>query len=215
MMRQLILTVTILLSTTVMYGKEWMFEINPSDLRMYSSSILQRPKYYVDSLGVKNMVNLSFFTSKTYVGIYKDKVRSTYSSKKQWPFFVIKNGEAFIYDGKSWGQEFNLKLTGTDVEYIVSGYPILIQDSKKTKVSKSFFSRRRCPRTAIGIHPNGSVIIYVTTASTLKEVQTYLLTLGCTDAINLDGGSSTFLYLEGKKVYSSNQGRSYPNVLSW
>jgi exopolysaccharide biosynthesis protein len=108
-----------------------------------------------------------------------------------------------------------LKLTGTDVEYIVSGYPILIQDSKKTKVSKSFFSRRRCPRTAIGIHPNGSVIIYVTTASTLKEVQTYLLTLGCTDAINLDGGSSTFLYLEGKKVYSSNQGRSYPNVLSW
>jgi len=214
MKRQLILTVMIL-SATLMHGKDWTFELNPSDIQMYSSSKLQRPKYYIDSVGAKNMVNLSFFTSKTYVGIYKDKIRSTYSSKKQWPFFFIKNGEAFIYDGKSLGQEFNLKLTGTDVEYIVSGYPILLQGGKKTKINKSFFSRRKCPRTAIGIHPNGSVFVYVTTSATLKDVQSYFMSIGCTDAINLDGGSSTFLYLEGKKVYSSNQGRSYPNVLSW
>jgi exopolysaccharide biosynthesis protein len=161
------------------------------------------------------MVNLSFFTSKTYVGIYKDKIRSTYSSKKQWPFFFIKNGEAFIYDGKSWGQDFNLKLTGTDVEYIASGYPILLQGGKKTKINKSFFSRRKCPRTAIGIHPNGSIFLYVTTSATLKDVQSYFTSIGCTDAINFDGGGSTFLYLDGIKVHSSNQGRSYPNILSW
>jgi exopolysaccharide biosynthesis protein len=161
------------------------------------------------------MVNLSFFTSRTFVGPYKDQSISVYKSSKTWPFFFIKNGEAYIYDGKSWGQEMNLKLTGTDVEYLVSGYPILLQNGKKTKVKRSFFSRRRCPRTAIGIHPNGSVILYVTTRATLREVQEYFSTIGCTDAINLDGGSSTFLYLDGKKVFSSNQGRSYPNVLYW
>ena len=59
------------------------------------------------------------------------------------------------------------------------------------------------------------MIIYVTTSATLKQVQDYFAGLGCMDAINFDGGSSTFLYLDGKKVYSSNEGRSYPNVLYW
>ena len=182
---------------------------------MCSSNKLQRPSYFIDSCKVKNMINLSFFTSRTFIGVYKDQTVSSYNSSKVWPFFVIQNGEAHIYDGKGWGQQMNLKLMGTDVQYLASGYPILLQDGKKTKVRKSFFSRRRCPRTAIGIHPNGSVILYVTTRATLREVQEYFSTIGCTEAINLDGGSSTFLYIEGKKVYSSNQGRSYPNVLYW
>jgi hypothetical protein len=214
-MRNLILMSLILMTTIMVYGKEWSFELNPKQIKMCSSNKLQRPSYFIDSCKTKNMVNLSFFNSRTYIGPYKDRRVSSYDSPKNWPFFVIEKGEAYIYDGKSWGQTFNLKMIGLTTDYMVSGYPVLLQDGKKTKVKKSFFSRRKCPRTAIGIHPNGSVILYVNTRATLRDLQDYFTSIGCTDAINFDGGSSTFLYLNGKKVYSSNEGRSYPNVLYW
>ena len=214
-MRNLILMSLIMMTSVVTLAKEWSFELNPRQIKMCSSQKLQRPSYFIDSCGTKNMVNLSFFTSKTFIGPYKDERVSSYESPKDWPFFVIERGEAYIYDGKSWGQRFNIRMIGVTTQYMAAGYPVLLQEGKKTKISKTFFSRRRCPRTAIGIHPNGSVILYVTTRATLREVQEYFSTMGCTDAINLDGGSSTFLYLDGKKVFSSNQGRSYPNVLYW
>jgi exopolysaccharide biosynthesis protein len=214
-MKKFFTLVLFVLSSVFIYGKEWTFELSPNQIRMCSSNKLQRPSYFIDSCKTKNMVNLSFFTSKTYIGPYKDRRVSSYDSPKNWPFFVIERGEAYIYDGISWGQTFNLKMIGLTTDYMVSGYPVLLQDGKKKKVRKSFFSRRKCPRTAIGIHPNGSVFLYVTTRATIRDLQEYFTSIGCTDAINFDGGSSTFLYLEGKKVYSSNEGRSYPNVLYW
>jgi len=214
-MKNLILVSLLVMGTFVSSAREWTFELNPKQIKMCSSDKLRRPSYFIDSCGTKNMVNLSFFTSKTFIGPYKDTRISSYESPKDWPFFVIERGEAYIFDGKSWGQQFSIKMIGVTTQYLVAGYPVLLQEGKKTKLSKTFFSRRRCPRTAIGIHPNGSVILYVTTRATLREVQEYFSTMGCTDAINFDGGSSTFLYLDGKKVFSSNQGRSYPNVLYW
>jgi len=214
-MKNLFVALLLVMTTVIIHGKEWSFELNPKQIKMCSSNKLQRPSYFLDSCKTKNMVNLSFFNSRTYIGPYKDRRVSSYDSPKNWPFFVIEKGEAHIYDGKSWGQTFNLKMIGVTTDYMVSGYPVLLQDGKKTKVRKSFFSRRKCPRTAIGIHPNGSVILYVTTRATIRDLQEYFTSIGCTDAINFDGGSSTFLYLDGKKVYSSNEGRSYPNVLYW
>ena len=214
-MKKIFILLLLVIPSLVSYGKEWSFELNPAQIKMCSSNKLEHPSYFIDSCKTKNMVNLSFFNSRTYIGPYKDKRVSSYDSPKNWPFFVIENGEAYIHDGKNWGQNFNLKMFGITTDYMVSGYPILIEDSKKTKIYKSFFSRRKCPRTAIGIHPNGSVIIYVTTGATIRDLQEYFISIGCTDAINFDGGSSTFLYLNGKKVFSSNHGKSYPNVLYW
>lgn len=216
-MKNIFITLVFLFTAIVTSSSsDWTFEINPKNIKMFSADKLQRPKWYLDSFKVKNMVNLSFFNSKTYIGPYKDDRVVSFNFKRRWSFFTIENGEAFIYDGKSWGQSVNPTFTnGLEPNYVVSGYPVLVRDGQRTKITKSFFSRRRCPRTAIGIHPNGSLILYVTSSATLKELQSYFLSMGCTDAINFDGGSSTFLYLDGKKVYSSNQGRSYPNVLSW
>ena len=210
-----LLVIVFCLFTTVLSAKEWAFELSPSQVKMVSSTKLERPKWFLDSCNLKNMVNLSFFTSKTWIGPYRDKRVLSPESPKKWPFLVIEKGEAHIYDPKTYGKNLNVKLIGVSADYMVAGYPILLQEGKRRKISKSFFSRRRCPRTAIGIHPNGSLILYVSTAATLKDVQTFFFNMGCSDAINFDGGSSTFLYLEGQKVYSSNQGRSYPNVLYW
>jgi exopolysaccharide biosynthesis protein len=161
------------------------------------------------------MVNLSFFTSKTFIPPYKDSEVANLTNPKKWPFLTIeKDGFPFIYDGKEL-TNLEFRIINDETKFVAAGVPLLIRDGKKTKISKSFFSRRRCPRTAVGIHPNGSLVLYVSTSATLKEVQSYFISLGCTDALNFDGGSSTFLYLDGKKIFSSNQGRSYPNVLYW
>jgi len=212
---QKILLSILFLCTTVLSGKEWTFEISPQQLKMCGGPGLQRPQYFVEKCGIKNMVNLSFFTSKTFIPPYKDLQTTNLKNPKRWPFLTIEgDGFPFIYEGKELtSAEFDI--VRKETKFIASGYPILIRDGRQTRIRKSYFSRRRCPRTAVGIHPNGSMIVYVTTASTLKQLQDYFISLGCTDAINFDGGGSTFLYLDGKKVYSSNQGRSYPNVLYW
>lgn len=214
-MKKVLITILIILSAAICYAEEWTFEVNPNNIQMLSSSKLERPAYFLETFSVKNMINLSFFTARTFIPPYKDVRVFSFESPKKWPFLVIENGDANIYDGRSWGQTANMSLGKTSKQYIAAGYPLLIQEGKKTKLRKTFFSRRRCPRTAIGIHPNGSLIIYVTTRATLKEVQSYLHTMGCTDAINFDGGSSTFLYIDGKKLFSSNKAKSYPNVLCW
>lgn len=207
--------VLLCICSTVLSAKEWTFEISPRELKMCSGVGLQRPKYFVEKCGIKNMVNLSFFTSKTFIPPYKDLEISNLKNPKKWPFLTIEgDGFAFIYDGKELTNA-QFDIVRKETKFIASGYPILMRDGKKTKIRKSFFSKRRCARTAVGIHPNGSMIVYVTTSATLWQVQDYFAQLGCIDAINFDGGSSTFLYLDGKKVYSSNEGKSYPNVLYW
>lgn len=209
------ITMTLWLCTAIVSAKEWTFELSPCQLKMCSVSGLHRPQYFVEKCGIRNMVNLSFFTAKTFIPPYKDLETSNLKNPKKWPFLTIEgDGFAFIYDGKEL-KDPEFDIVRNETKFIASGYPILMRDGKKTKIKKSYFSRRRCPRTAVGIHPNGSMIVYVTTSATLKEVQNYFLNIGCIDAINFDGGSSTFLYIDGKKVFSSNQGRSYPNVLYW
>lgn len=214
-MKNFIIAILFLCTASFLSAKEWSFEISPTQLKMCSGKGLQRPLYFIEKCGIKNMVNLSFFTAKTFIPPYKDLETSNLKNPKKWPFLTIEgDGFPFIYNGKELNDK-NFDIIRNETKFIASGFPILIRDGKKTKISKSFFSRRRCARTAVGIHPNGSMIVYVTTAATLKQVQDYFVTLGCVDAINFDGGSSTFLYLDGKKVYSSNEGKSYPNVLYW
>lgn len=215
MMRKVFTILVCLFAAVNLFGKEWTFELSPSEIRMCSAKELQRPRYFVEKCGIKNMVNLSFFTSTSFIPPYKDSCVSDYRNPKNWPFLTIeKDGFPLIWDKQDF-VNLNFETIINETIFIASGFPVLLRDGKKTKISKSFFARRKCPRTVVGIHPNGSLIVYVTTGATLKEVQNYFFTIGCTDAINFDGGSSTFLYLDGKKVFSSNQGRSYPNVLYW
>lgn len=213
---KILLTLILIFGTTVTsLSKDWTFELSPHQLKMCSVDGLQHPQYFVDKYGIKNMVNLSFFRSRTFIPPYKDSNVSNLNNPKRWPFIAIENdGIPSIRKSAELNKD-TFSLFKNSTRFIAAGYPILLRDGERTRVRRTFFSRRRCPRTAIGIHTNGSIIVYVTTSATLKQVQDYLFTLGCTDAINLDGGSSTFLYVNGKKVYSSNQGRTYPNVLYW
>lgn len=81
------------------------------------------------------------------------------------------------------------------------------------------------PRSAIAYHPNGYLIFFVcegrnktvnTPGLTLKEVADLLLDLGCSEAINLDGGGSSYMLMNGKETIIPSDGkqRTIPNIVA-
>lgn len=67
-------------------------------------------------------------------------------------------------------------------------------------------------RTAIGYRADGKIILLVSTINmSLDQTAETMIALGCTQAMNLDGGGSSALYLNKKTLATS--GRSVPSVV--
>lgn len=91
------------------------------------------------------------------------------------------------------------------VDHVVGGAPLLIQNGKKIrdfspeKIVEGFLNQRHA-RTAVGVLANGNWIFVVVGGKldpgmTIHELSDFMESLGCIDALNLDGGeSSTFVY---------------------
>ena len=66
-------------------------------------------------------------------------------------------------------------------------------------------------RSAVGIKPGGEVIFVTTPTLTLLKLAGVMKGLGCTDALNLDGGGSSGLYANGS--YLTKPGRDITSAL--
>jgi len=98
-------------------------------------------------------------------------------------------------------------------EDVVSGVPQLVELGEiritweKEKSSRSFVETRH-PRTAVAKLKDGKFLMMtvdgrqpgVSVGMSLQELAEYLLSLGAVDAMNLDGGGSTTMFLDGKVV---------------
>ena len=96
---------------------------------------------------------------------------------------------------------------------ITNGVPQLIKDGKiditweQEKASRAFIFNRH-PRTAVAKLKDGKFLMItvdgrqtgVSVGMTLQELAEYLLSLGAVEAMNLDGGGSTTMVLDGKVV---------------
>jgi exopolysaccharide biosynthesis protein len=88
---------------------------------------------------------------------------------------------------------------------LISG-PMLLSHSTKVSLPDRPFSNNRHPRTCICIRTHDLVFLTIDGRSTraagmsLHELQDYLLSIGCRDAINLDGGGSTTMWIADKGV---------------
>ena len=98
------------------------------------------------------------------------------------------------------------------VEDITNGVPQLIKNSKiditweQEKSSKSFVETKH-PRTAVAKLKDGKFLMVTVDGRSeasggigLEDLAKILLELGATDAMNLDGGGSTTMFLDGKIV---------------
>jgi exopolysaccharide biosynthesis protein len=98
-----------------------------------------------------------------------------------------------------------------DVEFAVSGGPYLVRNGKKF-IDKQMFSRsflwNKSPRTAVGYTRAGTLILTTidgrikgySEGATISELATIMHELGCYQAMNLDGGTSTQMVYRGNLV---------------
>ena len=96
------------------------------------------------------------------------------------------------------------------VKHIISGGPYLIKNGEiyvdVTEEKLSAITGRN-PRTAIGITEDKNLILITvdgreenSVGMTLTELANYMKSIGCVEAMNLDGGGSSVMYIRGNIV---------------
>lgn len=97
-----------------------------------------------------------------------------------------------------------------NVNHIISGGPYLVKNGGvyiDVTEQKLGSIGGRNPRTAVGYSPDNNLVIVTvdgrensSVGMTLNELATFMKSIGCYNAMNLDGGGSTVLYVNGKVV---------------
>ena len=130
--------------------------------------------------------------------------------------------KSFPANGKPWAP----------VEAIGAG-PLLIKDGVyKNEWEAELFDAAsgvgptsNHPRSAVAYHPSGKVVFFVcegrnktplTPGLTMKDMADLFLDLGCTDAINLDGGGSSCMLIRGQETIIPSEGtqRTVTNAIA-
>ena len=141
-------------------------------------------------------------------------VRASYGSN-QIPkngFVVVgsqKNIDTII-NAKRFKLDIKINPEWQDVNHIISGGPYLVKNGDiyvDMTAQKLSSVGGRNPRTAIGYTKNNNLIMLtadgregVSVGLTLNELASLMKELGCVNAMNLDGGGSTVMYINGKVV---------------
>lgn len=135
------------------------------------------------------------------------------------PLFIPENGLVLVGPkdklGKLFGAEtvdveFSTNPKWENVKHIISGGPYLVKNGEvyiDTSAQKLNSIGGRNPRTAIGYTRDNDLILITadgregsSIGMTLGELAYLMKSLGCVNAINLDGGGSTVMYVNGQIV---------------
>ena len=118
--------------------------------------------------------------------------------------------------------DLSVVLNGFDpkgLDHAIGGGPVLVKDGAIAVADKAegfppSFADVRHPRTAIGRSAAGDIWLVVTdgrtkvsAGATLQEMAQIMRGLGCTDALNLDGGGSSVMSIYGGAVNRPSDGR--------
>jgi exopolysaccharide biosynthesis protein len=110
--------------------------------------------------------------------------------------------------------DFALSATEPDgLTELLSGYPALLADGQWVgdllQAERPVFASSRHPRTALGWDPERRRLWIVvvegrregrSAGMTLPELADLFLALGATEALNLDGGGSSVMVVQGRRV---------------
>ena len=106
------------------------------------------------------------------------------------------------------------------VKHIISGGPYLVKNGEifvDMTAQKLGAIGGRNPRTAIGYTADNNLILVAvdgregsSIGMTLNELARFMQSIGCVGAINLDGGGSTVMYVNGNVVNHPQQKGGIP-----
>jgi hypothetical protein len=97
------------------------------------------------------------------------------------------------------------------VQTCIGGAPVLALEGKGFDNTNN---QSRAPRTAVGVRPDGTAVFIVvdgrrtghSIGMTHKELAQWMLMIGCSSALNLDGGGSSTLWHQGKVANRPSDG---------
>ena len=128
----------------------------------------------------------------------KEPVRQRHSQGS----IAINGNDFFIVKGDSLNLESENNIKARDV---LSTGPLMIMDGVDLPIPNDKFCNDRHPRTAMGEKVDGTIVFLVVDGRakeaagfSIPELQKLMKWLGCRDAINLDGGGSTTMYVKGQ-----------------
>ncbi|MNX04850.1 hypothetical protein D3C86_344460 [compost metagenome] len=143
-------------------------------------------------------------------------VLSASGAEAEWLSRRLRVGDRLSY-------QTDLTLFWRGIDHILAGGPRLLNQGKVqlTTVDERFqpdIAVGRAPRTAVGITAKGGVILAVvdgrqsrlSVGLTLPETADFMRELGAQSALNLDGGGSSTMVIEGEIVNRPSDGRERP-----
>lgn len=149
---------------------------------------------------IKNGGSVDFIKSEGKIINENRLEKNNRRARHQQAAVVINDGKLTLkkWDGTgAWEQNL------PDKDVMNSG-PLLIFNNNIEVLDTTAFTKLRHPRSAIGIKPNGKIILLTvdgrqenSAGMSLHELTKIMKWLGCTSAINLDGGGSTALWVNG------------------
>lgn len=157
---------------------------------------------FARSVGAQIAINANFFSKTQSCGVTAGEGRLWIKVYEGCPMTMafFKDGTAAIFRGKV--RKDGVLSPSVGLVAAVSGRPRLIEDSVPSPTVEAFASVRH-PRTALGLKKDGTVVILVADGRragalgfTGPEMSEIFLHEGVVNAINLDGGGSTTLYIE-------------------
>ena len=126
------------------------------------------------------------------------------------PFFSAKKIKLDIKTSPEW----------ENIDHIISGGPYLVKEGQiyvDVTAQKLGSITGKNPRTAIGYTSNYEFIMvavdgreHASVGMTLGELARMMKSFGCINAMNLDGGGSTVMYVQGKEVNNPAQKGGIP-----
>lgn len=186
---------------------------NINQPRMLSSYILA----YTRDWGKYAPVSPQYGVQLQIVG---NKITATSAN----PLSIPENGYVLVGPKSKLGKLFGADYVDVEiktnpkwenVQHIISGGPYLLKDNQifiDMTAQKLQSIGGRNPRTAIGYTEDNNLVLVAvdgregsSVGLTLVELAKLMKTLGCTNAINLDGGGSTVMYIKGQIVNHPHQ----------
>jgi len=185
----------------------------------YGSNITETTSTIAENVGATLAINGDFYgvQSEGYVIRNGELLRSTMKSSDQEDLVIYEDGTIdIIQEGDITAEA----LVENGAYNVLSFGPGLVEDGEISVESTEEENNARTlvnPRTAIGqISEDHYVFVVVdgrtdeSTGVSLAELATFMQSLGCTEAYNLDGGGSSTLYYNGEVLNNpTTSGRTF------
>lgn len=159
---------------------------------------------FAKNVGAQIAINANFFSKTESCGVTAGAGHLWSPVTEGCPMTMafFRDGRAAIYDGKAQGAGAGVPTAG--LLAAVSGRPALVENARPSPTVERFATVRH-PRTALGLRKDGTLVILVADGRrehalgfTGPEMSEIFIREKAVNAINLDGGGSTTLYIEAE-----------------